>query len=62
MTPDYVPNTNGFQYKLRHFVDCVQTRNPSEAPGEHGVLVQQILNGIYRSAETGREVPIEPLV
>ena len=62
MTPDYLPDLNGFRYKMEHFIDCVRTRKPSEAPGEHGLLVQQILNGIYRSAETGREVPIEPLI
>ena len=62
MTPDYLPDIDGFRYKMQHFVDCVQTRNPSEAPGEHGLLVQQILNGIYRSAELGKEVAIEPLI
>lgn len=59
LTPDYLPDDDPFQYKMRHFIQCVQTRAPSEAPGEHGLLVQQILDGIYRSAEIGREVRIE---
>jgi predicted dehydrogenase len=62
ITPDYLPNTDPFRHKMRHFVECVQTRSPSEAPGEHGLLVQQILNGIYRSAELGREVRLKPMV
>jgi predicted dehydrogenase len=60
ITPDYLPRTDPFQIKMRHFVECVQTRSPSEAPGEHGLLVQQMLNGIYQSAEQGREVRIKP--
>ena len=62
MTPEHLPDINPFRYKMEHFVECIKTRQPSEAPGEHGVLVQQILNGIYRSAETGTEVPIEPII
>lgn len=62
ITPDWLPNTDAFRHKLRHFVDCVQNRTPSEAPGEHGVLVQQMLNGIYQSAELGHEVKLKTLV
>ena len=60
LTPD-LPKYDEFERKMRHFVECVQTREPSDAPGEHGLLVQQILNGIYRSAEAGREIAIEPM-
>ena len=59
LTPDFLPNDDYFEFKMRHFIDCVRTGKPSQAPGEHGLLVQQILDGIYRSAETGREVRIE---
>jgi predicted dehydrogenase len=62
LEPGFLPKTDEFQVKMRHFIECVQTRKPSEAPGEHGLLVQQMLNGIYRSAELGREVALEPLV
>ncbi|MBT5876814.1 MAG: Gfo/Idh/MocA family oxidoreductase [Candidatus Latescibacteria bacterium] len=62
LSPEFLPNTDEFRHKLRHFVDCVQTGNPSDAPGEHGLLVQQILNGIYESADTGHEVKIKKLV
>jgi len=61
LTPDWLPNTDAFRHKMRHFVECVQHRTPSDAPGEHGLLVQQMLNAIYASAEQGREVKIKPL-
>jgi hypothetical protein len=32
---------------------------PLRAPGEAGLAVQKILDGVYRSAEAGREVGIE---
>ena len=62
LTPDFLPNTDEFRHKMRHFVECVQTGDPSDAPGEHGLLVQQILNGIYESADKGREVKIKKMV
>lgn len=62
LSPEFLPKTDEFRHKMRHFVDCVQTGKPSDAPGEHGLLVQQILNGIYESADMGREVKIKKLV
>jgi hypothetical protein len=32
---------------------------PLEAPGEAGLAVQKILDGVYRSAEAGKEVKID---
>ena len=58
LAPGFLPNDDCFEYKMRHFIDCVRTGKPSQAPGEHGLLVQQMLDGIYKSAETGREVRI----
>ena len=62
-TPAFLPE-GGFQelfpLKLRHFVDSVLNDTPLEAPGEAGLAVQKILDGVYRSAAAGgREVPIE---
>ena len=31
---------------------------PTRAPGEHGLMVQKMLDGIYASAEKGRQVRI----
>lgn len=51
--PDYFP------LKLEHFVDHIRKDTPSIAPAEHGLMVQQMLDGIYLSAEQGgKEIPI----
>ena len=56
--PDWLPKGNGFSLKLRNFVDHVLYGKPTMAPGEHGLMVQKMLDGIYASAEKGREVKI----
>lgn len=42
-----------FKAKLRNFVDHVLYDQPSYSPAEDGLMVQQMLSGIYRSAEQG---------
>ena len=59
--PDWLPGgaaTDGFALKLRNFVDHVLHRKPTMAPATHGLMVQKMLDGIYASAEKGREVKI----
>lgn len=52
-----------FDMKLRNFVDHVLYDKPTMAPAEHGLMVQQMLDAIYRSADAGgREVAIDELV
>jgi len=58
MTPAFVGNQDSFQHKMTHFVECVRHNKPSDAPGEDGLTVQKMLDGLYRSAELGREVKI----
>ena len=49
-----------FGSKLRNFTDACLKGTPLRAPGEAGLAVQKILDGVYRSAAGGgREVPIE---
>ncbi len=50
---------NLFISKLRNFVDGCMTGTPLKAPGEAGLAVQKILDGVYRSAEAGKEVAID---
>jgi predicted dehydrogenase len=38
------------------FIDCIVDDTAPSASAEHGIVVQKILNGLYRSAEEGREV------
>lgn len=57
ITPQ-VPDTNAFAGQTAHFVDCIQKGQPPIVPAEHGVQLMQMLDGIYRSAASGREVKI----
>ena len=43
----------------QEFVDCVRTGKKPSATAEQGVTAQRILNALYESAATGREVSIE---
>jgi predicted dehydrogenase len=60
--PNYLPSADFgalFVAKLQNFVDGCLHDTPLEAPGEAGLAVQKILDGVYRSAEAGKEVTIE---
>jgi len=47
-----------FDLKLRNWVDACLYGKPLEAPGESGLAIQRILDGVYRSAEAGKEVKV----
>lgn len=62
--PAFLPNQNGFgglfSKKLRNFVDGAIKGTPLTAPGEAGLAVQKMLDGVYRSAAAGgKEVVIK---
>ena len=57
-TPAYMPNYDCFERKMRYFVDTALHGKPTEAPGEAGLAVQKMIDGIYQAAEKGREVAI----
>ena len=59
MTPGYVGKWDFFEYKMRHFVEVCRDGRTNESPGEHGLMVQKMLDGVFASAEAGREVVIE---
>ncbi|MEI8195837.1 MAG: Gfo/Idh/MocA family oxidoreductase, partial [Phycisphaerae bacterium] len=49
-----------FDQKLRNFVDGCLYNKPLTAPGEAGIAVQKILDGVYRSQDQGgKEVAID---
>lgn len=51
---------NLFELKLRNFVDGCLFNKPLIAPGEAGIAVQKILDGVYRSQDNGgKEVAID---
>jgi len=62
-SPAFVGTKTDFPYlfslKLRNFVDGCLKDSPLKAPGEAGLAVQKILDGVYRSAKAGKEVSIK---
>lgn len=59
--PGWLPHADFgscFAAKMRNFVEHVLYDAPTLAPAEHGLMVQKMLDGIYASAEKGREVKI----
>ncbi len=48
-----------FDQKLRNWVEGCMHNTPLEAPAEAGLAVQKMLDGVYRSAAAGKEVPIK---
>lgn len=48
-----------FQTKLQNWVDGCRKGSKLTASGEDGLAVQKMLDGIYRSAEAGKEVTIK---
>ena len=63
MTPTYTGSADGwgglFYIKLKNWVDACTKGTELGAPGEAGLAVQKMLDGIYRSAEAGKEVTIK---
>jgi predicted dehydrogenase len=55
----YLGDWDAFAYKMKHFVEVCRDGRPNECPPEDAVMVQQMLDAIYASAATGREVTIE---
>jgi predicted dehydrogenase len=59
ITPAFLPKVDTFETKMRKWVDTCLHGTPNEAPGEIGLAVQKMIDGIYKSAETGSEVAID---
>jgi predicted dehydrogenase len=45
-----------FQKETAHFVDCVANGTKCISPAEDGIELMRIIDGVYESAKTGREV------
>lgn len=48
--------------EIVEFTQAILEGKPSPIPAEHSLQVQQILEALYKSQETGREVVIDPMV
>ena len=53
-----VPGNDFYEEEIRHFIDCLNTGKKPISPIEDALIVQRMLDGIYRSAEAHREVEI----
>ncbi len=47
-----------FKYEISHFIDCIINGTPCRAPARDGVVLMQMIDAIYESARTGKEVII----
>jgi predicted dehydrogenase len=45
-----------FENEIAHFVDCITNGTPCISKGEDGLKIMRIIDAVYKSAETGREV------
>jgi predicted dehydrogenase len=57
-TGAFIGQWDHFDYKMQHFVEVCRDGRTNEVPGEHGLMVQKMLDAVYASAEKGREVEI----
>jgi len=58
---EYQPETEKleiFTEELRHFIECLNEGKKPISPIEDAVVIQRMLDGIYRSAEAHKEVTI----
>jgi len=53
------PQRNGFEQQIQHFVECLLNGTEPGPSAEQGVSLMQMLDGIYTSASTGKEVRIQ---
>lgn len=57
-TPAFLEKDVKWDIKMRNVVDVCLHGDENKAPGEHGLMVQKMIDAIYKSAETGKEVKI----
>ena len=58
-TPAFLPEYDYFERKMRAFVDTALYGKPNISPARDGLTIQKMIDAIYRSAESGREVLID---
>jgi predicted dehydrogenase len=61
VSPGWLPKLGWdaiWDVKMKHFVNVCRDGAPNRAPGEHGLMIQKMLDGVYESAKRGKEVAI----
>jgi predicted dehydrogenase len=54
-----VKRGNGFEGETAHFVECIMKKKQPIANAEQGIQLMQMLDAVYKSSETGKEVVIK---
>lgn len=57
-TPSFIGKEAHFAEKMKHFVAVCRGERENDSSGEDGLAVQQILCGLYDSAEAGKEIKV----
>ena len=57
--PDIETNDNPYEKAINHFVDCCVNGTECICPGWQGIELMKVIEGIYKSAETGMPVIYE---
>lgn len=56
VTPAYLPETNGHEQEIKHFIEsCINGKQPLSTAAQ-GTTIQKIIGALYQSAETGKAV------
>ena len=55
------PSINGFDEEVKHFVGCIVDGKVPISSAEQGIMLMQMLDGIYESSEKGQSVSIADL-
>ena len=59
--PLNAPRINGFDEEVKHFVGCIVDGEEPISSAEQGIMLMQMLDGIYESSEKGKSVRIADL-
>lgn len=55
---DWLPKAEGHRMEIRHFTECVEKNLPVRVQPEESLSIQKIIDAIYESSKTNREIPI----
>ncbi|HJN16269.1 MAG TPA: Gfo/Idh/MocA family oxidoreductase, partial [Armatimonadota bacterium] len=56
--PQMLSGESGHKEQLRQFIDAIQNRTKVPVLPEEAIITQRILDGIYESSKTGKEVKV----
>jgi predicted dehydrogenase len=57
--PAIVNRAGGHELAVAHIIDCVRSNRPVESTGEQGHALMRIIDALYESSQTGREVRLD---